>query len=302
MDTLIRKMTRSAYDIQALRIATGLRVVMQFKERFNESFSENEDSEELEKKKEKILKGILTSYERVTDGVVFHARKKQFTFDNILKNENELWFVENYLSVLDSEKESFKRLSKALLHESFYVSYLQKVKGIGPAMAGVILSEFDPYKAKYPSSFHKYAGLDVVAIYDSESNELLRTEGRSRKENHLVDVEYVSKSGEVKIRKGITYNPWLKSKLLAVLATSFLRSKNEKYVKVYQDYKFRQLNRPDMQNNPAIKIIAHKRALRYMIKIFLIDLHIAWRSHEGLPVSVSYAEAKLGLKHGQDIH
>ena len=43
----------------------------------------------------------------------------------------------------------------------------------------------------------------------------------------------------------------------------------------------------------------HNMAMRYMVKRFLVDLHIAWRTAEGLPVSVEYSEGKLGMKHRQ---
>lgn len=311
MDTLIRKMVRSSYDIQELRIATGLRIVAEFRARFEtvtptveveteaaEVTAEDKSAED--KKKDKMLKEIVNSYARVTDGIAETARKKNYKFDSIIQSETEVWFIENYLHILGEEKDSFKRLEKALGHEPFYVEYLSKVRGIGPAMAGVLMSELDPYKAKYPSSFWKYAGLDVVPVFDKETHELIRTEGRSNREHHLVMSEYTDKHGEIKTKRGISYNPWLKSKLLAVLAASFLRAGNEKYVKIYQDYKFRQLNRPELQDNPAVKAISHKRALRYMVKQFLVDLHMAWRAHEGLEVSVPYAEAKLGFTHGRD--
>jgi len=38
-------------------------------------------------------------------------------------------------------------------------------------------------------------------------------------------------------------------------------------------------------------------AIRYMIKMFLIDLHGVWRMIEGLPVPAPYSEAKLELEH-----
>jgi hypothetical protein len=41
----------------------------------------------------------------------------------------------------------------------------------------------------------------------------------------------------------------------------------------------------------------HNMAMRYMVKMFLIDLYTKWRTLEGLPVSVPYSEAKLGIKH-----
>lgn len=302
MDNLVRKMVRQAYDIQKLRIATGLRVVAQFKQKFEVDEVDDDDLDAQDKQKEKLLKAILQSYERVTDGIVETSRKKNYKFDNIIQDETEVWFIESYTGLLKQEHLAFKSLEKVLDQDSFYNAWLSHVRGIGPAMAGVIISEFDPHKAKYPSSFWKYAGLDVIAVFDKEDPTVfIGTEGRCRKEQHLVEREYIAKDGTTKTKRGLTYNPWLKSKLLAVLATSFLRAGNERYVKLYQDYKFRQLQRPELQGKPGIKAISHKRALRYMIKQFLVDLHMAWRAHEGLTVSVQYGEAKLGLTHGRDV-
>jgi hypothetical protein len=61
-------------------------------------------------------------------------------------------------------------------------------------MAGVILSEIDITKAEYPSSLHKYAGLDVAG--DGQ--------GRSRKKEHLEESDYIDKDGAVsKLRKAL---------------------------------------------------------------------------------------------------
>jgi hypothetical protein len=306
MDHIVRKLTRMAYDVQELRIATGLRVVAQFNDRFHklkptdtETVLATDEQAAVDRERDKLLKLITQSYERVTDGVAATARRKFYKFDDILTNETELWFVENYLDILRQEESAFQRLAKALKTFAFYNEFLTHVRGIGPAMAGVIISEFDPYRGKYPSSFWKYAGLDVVEVKDKETG-VIKYEGRSRREAHLVQVNYTDKNGSPATRRGISYNPWLKSKLLAVLGPSFLRAGNERYTKVYADYKARMLQRPDLQDNVAIKAISHKRALRYMVKMFIIDLHMAWRAHEGLPVSVPYHEAKLGLTHGRD--
>ena len=37
-----------------------------------------------------------------------------------------------------------------------------------------------------------------------------------------------------------------------------------------------------------------------MMKMFLLDLWKVWRALEGLPVTESYAEAKLGIRHGEE--
>lgn len=303
MDNSIRTLTRQAYDIQKLRIATGLRVVAAFRSRFvadDDSLDVAQDEEAAEKLKDKLLKEIRKSYDRVTDGIAINARKRDYKFDKIIQSESEIWMIENYLSILSEEEEAFKRLAKALKQESFYNEWLSKVRGVGPAMAGVIMSELDPYKAKYPSSFWKYAGLDVVPVFDKDTHELIKTEGRGRRANHLVESTYVDRQGNEQVKKGLSHNPFLKSKLIAVLGTSFLRTNNEKYVGIYLTNKFRELNKLTLQQHPNVKSVAHRRALRYMIKQFLCDLHVAWRTHEGLEVSISYAEAKLGLTHGRD--
>ena len=76
-------------------------------------------------------------------------------------------------------------------------------------MAGVIIAYLDPKRARHVSSFWKYAGLDV----DKGS-------GRSRREEHLVERDYIDRNGDAKTRLGVTYNPFLKTKLMGVLGPS----------------------------------------------------------------------------------
>jgi hypothetical protein len=58
-----------------------------------------------------------------------------------------------------------------------------------------------------------------------------------------------------------------------------------------------------LDNHPAhvekSKGHKHAMAIRYMVKIFIIHLYTKWRPIEGLEVYAPYAEAKLGLKHGE---
>jgi hypothetical protein len=44
----------------------------------------------------------------------------------------------------------------------------------------------------------------------------------------------------------------------------------------------------------------HNDAMRYMVKMFLLDFWTAWRKAEGLPVVPSYAEDKLNRRHRDD--
>jgi hypothetical protein len=167
-----------------------------------------------------------------------------------------------------------------------WTQYLSKQKGIGRAMAGVIISELDPAKAERPSDFWAYAGLDVAP--DGR--------GRSKRKEHLIERTYRDAKGKEQTRLSVTYNPFLKTKLIGVLGPSFLRSRSP-WREVYDGYKHRLEHRPDTAEwTPGHR---HAAAIRYMVKMFLLNLHLRWRELEGLPVSNSYAEARLGIVHGR---
>lgn len=124
-------------------------------------------------------------------------------------------------------------------------------------------------------------------------------EGRyvGRAKRHLIQVEYTTKDGTIATKNSISYNPKLKSKLMGVLADSFIKCPGCKYEQIYRGYRAR------LDNEPAHygKTAAHKHmmAKRYCIKMFLADMWVAWRELEGLPVSQPYAVEKLGMKpHG----
>ena len=85
-------------------------------------------------------------------------------------------------------------------------------------MAGVIISEIDITKSEYPSSIHKYTGLDVAS--DGQ--------GRSRKKEHLETTVHRQGRG-ITDQEGITFNPFLKTKLVGVLGSSFIKQSPEKY-------------------------------------------------------------------------
>lgn len=106
--------------------------------------------------------------------------------------------------------------------------------------------------------------------------------------------EYTAKDGSVKLKRGITYNPVVKEKLLGVLADCLIRSGGSKYATMYYDYKSR-LDKASHHKGKK-KIHKHLMAKRFMIKNFLRDLWVAWRVLEDLPVDEPYEVAKLGNK------
>lgn len=132
---------------------------------------------------------------------------------------------------------------------------------------------------------------DIVDLKDKVPADLGRFVGRTN--HHLVDREYIASDGQVKLKKSLTYNKFLKSKLMGVLANGFIKCPGSKYEQIYRGYRARLDNMPAHYN----KVPNHKHmmALRYTVKIFLQDLWVVWRAERGLPVSEPYAVAKLGL-------
>lgn len=284
MRSEIRTLVRGAYDLQKLRIATGNRIAANFKAKLGQEPGEKEET--LNEQSQEILKVLRLSYKRISDGIVkFPRSEADFTGDEIISTLTELSLVSQYMELEELERRHFDRMAFAIAKEPIYEAFLKDVPGIGPALAGVIVSEIDPHECPYPSSIWKYAGLDVAE--DGA--------GRSRRKEHLVEREYIASDGTTKTRMSITFNPFLKTKLIGVLAPSFLRVKGH-YAEIYNHYKNRLVN--DSRHAEKTKKWRHNMAMRYMVKIFLCDLYNAWRPLEGLDVAPTYQEAKLGHVHG----
>ncbi len=213
----LRVIVRGAYDIQKLRIQMGNRIVGNFKAKLGQEPGEKEDKIDAEGKQ--ILKELRQYYKKITDGVKTFPRQAAFKGDEVISTYTELCLIAQYDSLESSEASHFRRLGNILRDSPIFTEFLDGVKGVGPAMAGVIVSEIDIHKARHPSSLWKYAGLDVAG--DGR--------GRSRKKEHLVTVKYKDKDGKPAERQSITFNPFLKTKLIGVLGSSFIKLKDCHY-------------------------------------------------------------------------
>ena len=255
----IRQIVRSCYDLQKMRIAMGLRLVGIYRER-----DPNKATEESESFADKVMAELKTDYSRITDSVAKNIIEegedkipspKKFKPEGRIETYPDLLMAKMYFDLLKIETSHFKNLEKALKEFRIFTEFLSTVPGVGVQMAGVIISEIDITKSRYPSSIHKYAGLDTVVVgyYTNakgeekqisgedvekfyESNDLetqmlaegkypvyFKQHGRSRKTTSLVTREYTTKAGDVGFKQSITYNPWLKTKLIGVLGPSFLK-------------------------------------------------------------------------------
>jgi|SRR5690606_22382316 len=289
----LRTMVRGTYDLQKLRVGTGNRIAANFRSKLGIQSSQPE--EDLEDDEDAILKQLRLSYKRITDGIVANANKtdeddlrlpseKSFKGDALISHYTELVLVHEYMELLKREEKQFRTFMKFIKKFPIYDKWLKDVKGVGPAMAGVLICEINIKETYYSSGLWALCGLDVGP--DGR--------GRGRFKEHLVDKQYIDKEGKEQTKKSITFNPFLKTKMLGVLATSFLRAKGP-YSEHYYNYKHR--IETDPRHADKSKGHRHRMALRYMIKRFLVDLYTNWRTIEGLPVSVEYHEGKQGHKH-----
>ena len=284
---MLRALVRSFYDAQKLRIMAGNRLVANVQVRLGQD--PGRPREEMSEEAQGLLRALCADAARVADGLSLREVKaivrEMAVQGGIIADVFEFQLTRHYRRLLESEGSLERSLGEAVADYPIYQQFLSSVRGCGPIMSAVIVSELDPTKARHVSSFWKYVGLDVA----------VDGRGRSRRAEHLVDVRYKNSDGEDAVRKGITFNPFLKTKLVGVLAGSFLRC-GSSYREYYDNYKHR------LESHAVYKDVTkghrHSMAMRYMIKMFLAALWVKWRELEGLPVTESYAEAKLGYRHG----
>ena len=286
-ESVLNVSVRSLYELQHLRIATGNRICAAFRVKLGLAPSQ---AEKEDKEAEKLLSQLRAEYSLITDGIKRVTKNTRPTGE-LITTVAEMQLIESYERLVESENVHEKIIAWELDKEPLWTEWMVDIRGLGPKMSGIVLTEIDITKCDSISALWKYCGLDVVI--DPETGE---GEGRSRKKHHLVEKTYVDKDGNETVTKGISFNPTLKTKMVGVLGGSFIKQGGY-YREVYDGYKNRLNNHP----KHAEKTAGHKHAManRYMIKIFLQDLWLKWRELEGLPIRAPYAEEKLGIVHSK---
>lgn len=254
---VIRSIVRSSYAIQDLRIKNGNRVCAVFRSKLEVPG----DAEVTPADAAVIFGELKRNYDRISDAIASDQitqrslKKIQYLPGELIENLAELTMAEQYFMLLKNEQKLFGMLELVLREVPIYTQFLEKIPGIGPQMAGILISEIDIHKTKYPSGLHALAGLDVVryAYYVNAAGQEktiraseidahfsqadpdpiflaegkypveFRTAGRNRRDYSLVKREYTNRAGEVLVRDALSFNPWLKTKLIGVLAGSFLK-------------------------------------------------------------------------------
>lgn len=201
-------------------------------------------------------------------------------------------------TLLEVEKAGTNRLAVALKQIPIWREFLEGVRGIGPKMGALLIAETHIENCHTVSKLWAWWG---VAVVDG-------------------------KAAARKVGEKATFSPFRKAKLVKVCAESLLIKKSSPYYERYVEYKHRketQLVSPCMcckgsgkakrmneQTKQKEEVPCwncggtggpapwgttpehrHRAALRYMVKMFLIDFWRKWRELEGLPVPATYGEA-----------
>ncbi len=195
-----------------------------------------------------------------------------------------------------------------------------RFKGVGPTMAGVILSEFDINRQENVSQMWSFAGLAPVAarrcktcstLVELNEDGLFKhvkpftpkakpgEEAKPKEDRACPDAKFsitlekTFESGKaMRPTKGekLPYNAFLKTKLVGVLGPVMLQV-GSPWRKCYDDYKHRKVSggwgRSDAHR--------HQAAIRYMIKMLLLEIWREWRTFEKLSVREPYSVEKLGM-------
>jgi len=265
---ILRSLIETYQDLQNLRIQLGNRLLSNF--RFKLGQHPNKKLED--PTAQKIFTFLKSEYQRISDVIAQLSKKSdRLSFfkkqTGLIEQEFEYEFSRLYFEILNFETMLVTQTKQLVQGFPIWEAFLKNVPGVGPIIAGYLVSYLDPHRAPYPSSFWHYAGL------------------------HVVDGKAPRKQRGQKC----AWNHRLRAKLLGVLGDQFVKRPGTKYGQIYRDYKHRLENHPKWQKTS--KMHRHRAAVRYAVKIFLRDLWVAWRKVEGLPVVPDYAEAKLGLQH-----
>ncbi len=199
----------------------------------------------------------------------------------------------------------------------FYQGWLKDFDGVGPVGAAIILSQFDIHKADTVSKMWAFAGLAPLParrcnschnIVASKSNDALYQHvAYSSFRNTKQDVKEKAKPCPAQLpiaecdtyESGMTqkpvkgeklpYNAWLRSKMIGAIGSAQITNET-RWRKIYDDYKHRKLTAGWGVSDGH----RHAAAMRYMIKMMLLEIWRAWRAFEGLVVRPTYHEEKQG--------
>lgn len=221
---------------------------------------------------------------------------------DIARNPSCFWAYAGLDAVQDKDKDGellYYAEDGGVVRQQFYYKdiitgdTIRSDKAVEPNENGVCVIDGTDCTKEYVDGVYEYID-DPTREYKGR----VRNKEHGRRMGDTVMREYVDKSGNKQMKKSITYNPDLKTKLMGVLSGCIIkvgqRFGENIYEQAYRDYKRRLDNSPrraDLSDGHV-----NTMAQRYMIKQFLRDLWATWRKYEGYEIRLPYEVEFLGRK------
>lgn len=254
----LRAMVRTMYDYQDMRLRTAGRLRLK--------------ADDTPQDEENMAEAVFS--------------EKDYTVIEAVKTDTQS--IEKMLS---------KAIEKMVKAEPMWDAFFDGVKGCGPLMTAAIMSEFDIEKATTVSKMWQYAGLNPGMVRGKK-----RVQGKGA-EFTIVESDVMVRGDRRSPGFVAPFNGWLRTKLVGVLADCMIKAQSSYALDYYYPYKER-LEREEnivaggeKKWSEESKGHRNNAAKRYMIKMFIKDLYVAWRTLEGLPVREPYQVEYLGHKH-----
>lgn len=335
----LRRKVRYFYDLQKVRIQLGNRTddpaLYVIKKDAHTGKEKRTKKKATRAMMDQALVDLVGSLKKDPDAAPESSERPA---EIILDEEDRLFLRRQNLLLESLEADTLEQIAAAIKRFPIFGEFLQGVKGCGPTMSAVILSEVQmAYEVppetlsgddvlrttditvtddqgkdwQYTHAVHKV----MVENTDPESKKVVAqpvevTRKYFRKGEKLYHdvcptvsslwsysgLAVDTSTGKARRRaKGVRFNwnPFLKTKVLGVLASCMIKS-GSPYREHYDNYKHRK-EASGWGNSAAHR---HNAAMRVMMKKFLQDLWVEWRRLEGFPTPKPYAEAMLGRVHG----
>jgi len=226
------------------------------------------------------------------------------------RKELEGWHEE--MNKVMSRQESFlKRLAmREVEHQPLWTEWLVNVRGIGPCLAGGVLSWIDLWRTKHASSVWKYCGLAVVADeYFCRACQKTFPVAEVPEDGHghypCPQCKGQTESrGHAERRVKGQLSDWnAKAKTLAYkIGEQFVRTVPSKYRDVYDRLRLEVDSKPCRKvhlDEKTKKVIPcfdkhrHMKAMRLTAKVFLAHVYLVGRVLMDLPVSRPFPFERL---------
>ena len=226
----------------------------------------------------------------------------------------DLLFFQDIASTARKQEDHIeKKLKEVLKRFSLYNNYLVHQKGVGTISSGWIIGEYNIHIASTVSKLWQFTGLNPgmvrgqkrmkKAVYKESMGSIIKEMKTPKGVDCIILTDEMVRGDKLTPGFLAPFNKRLKAAVVEVLASGFIKAKAPYALEFYYPYKARleqeqnNINGEEKKWSEVSKGRRDRAAKRYMIKMFLKDLYVAWRKIEGLSVREPYAVEFLGKRH-----